>query len=251
MKILDKKIEDFFSLIVGKHPYNTVFSYNWLFVKSILGWYKLNQKKFKKAVVIDLGGGNCPYFPIISKNIKRYISYDFYDKEEKLGKLWKEPLINSPVVKIKPNWIVSNQVLPEITDVDSYFQKIKQLSGDNTKLLITAPFIQPLGNNDRLRLSPWEIKNKLKMIGFKIDEYKNCGYFFISMATSFNMLLVQKNDYGVEKPSSSIVVIKALILSPLIAIINLFGLFLDKLLPLKRMPANIIIVASKAKENDL
>jgi len=250
-----KKISELYDLIIGVHPFNTIVSYNWIYVRNIVKWFKLYDELFKEKIIIDYGAGNAPYFSIIEKNIKEYYALDFYDNPLKENKLTKIPLNSDgsipQILNAKANVIISNQVIVEVENHNLYFKEINKISNIGTKLFLTTPFIQTLGLNDKFRVSPFYINGHLNRIGYQITDYKTAGYLFSGMALSFNMCLVLKNKYDFKFGKFEYSIVNSIVFAPIIGLINITATLLDRLVPFYRTPSNFLIIAEKISNEPL
>lgn len=252
--LFNEKLIGIHNLIIGKHPFNTVFSYNWIYVHNIVKWFRHYNQLFEGKTIVDYGAGNAPYFSIIENNVKEYYALDFYNDPIKKNKLTQISLGLDGIIPQNPDLsadvIISNQVILEIEDQKLYFDEIFKISKIGTKLFLTTPFIQTLGFNDKLRVSPYYIKKHLDRIGYEIIDYKTAGYFFSGMALSFNMCLIQKNKYDLKSEKSEYSVMNSIIFTPVIFIVNVIGTLLDRVFPLYRMPSNFLIIAEKRRNKN-
>ncbi len=248
MKNLSKNL---FLFLYGQHPYATIFSWNWLYVRKIVGWYKENLSIFRKKVVIDYGAGTSPYYGLIKNDVARYVALDFYDKDidtagiEKI-KLCEDGSIPS-LVTGEADVILSNQVIMEVDSLEKYFSNVNKLSKKGSKLFLTSPFMQTLGPNDNFRISPAYINKILKRNGFELLKYSTAGYFFVGAGLSLNMAMILKNEYNFNK-EPAVSIRRMIIFTPLIFLVNILSIALDKIFPLYRSPSNFLIIAEK---NDL
>lgn len=66
------------NLILGIHPNNTIFSFNWHNVRFIKSFIERECSKIDKPeiVVADIGGGRSPYYDYFADLIKEYICVD-------------------------------------------------------------------------------------------------------------------------------------------------------------------------------
>jgi hypothetical protein len=245
MKNLSK---NFFLLLYGQHPYVTIFSWNWLYVRKIAYWYRENLSIFRNKVVIDYGAGTSPYYGLIKDDVSKYIALDFYDNDIKTKGIEKIKLCNDgsipSLVMGEADVILSNQVIMEVDSLEKYFSNINKLSKKGSKLFLTSPFMQTLGPNDNFRISPAYISKILKRNGFELLKYSTAGYFFVGAGLSWNMAMILKNEYNFNK--ESVVSIKKMIFfTPIIFLTNILSIGLDRISPLYRSPSNFLIIARK------
>jgi hypothetical protein len=254
---MKKKIKSFLhalsNLIYGKHPHNTVFAWNYLFVRKNIAWARKYGKEFKSAIVVDYGCGNLPYYSYFRTHADIYYALDFSflsKINDKVTYITLNPDGGIPVESIaeleKSELVLSFQVCSELENPERYFSEITKIARRGTKVLITTIFGQTvLGNNDRLRVSPCNMGILLRKLGFKVLVYEPGGFFFTGMAVSFNLLLITKNKYDYNSSGISRSGIRQILFTPAVLIINVLALFFDFLFPLKRSPCQYLIVAEK------
>jgi hypothetical protein len=240
--------------IYGRHPHNTIFSWNYLFTRKNIKWARKFSKEFKSRVVIDYGCGNLPYYPFFRPYADVYYALDFYfhgnTEEEKISPIVLNNDGSIPAVSVdelkKSDLILSFQVCSELETPEYYFSEIAKIAHPGTKILVTTVFGQTvLGNNDKLRMSPYLLAIILRNIGFKILVYEPGGFFFAGAAVSLNLLLTTKNEYDYSLSDIKQSKIKRFLFTPVVFMINVLALVFDFFIPLKRSPCQYLIIAEK------
>jgi hypothetical protein len=68
-------------LILGRHPDNIIFSFNYQNVRHINQFIKSNKCNIfgNKNILIDIGSGSSPYYPIFSDVVQEYVAIDTAD----------------------------------------------------------------------------------------------------------------------------------------------------------------------------
>lgn len=245
-------IKKIVNLILGIHPNNTVFSWNFLFTRKNIVWLKKYNSLLENSDIIDYGCGKCPYFPYLEPFTSNYYALDFHFNEQVNQNKIKQVCLDSnggiPDIVPKVDVILSLQVVVEVEDLDYYFSQINNKSKLGTRLFITSPWgMSATGYNDRFRISPYAIVSFLQRYGYEVIHYDSSGYFFSSMGLSLNLLLITENEYDIYNSKVIFSKIKTVIFTPLIFVVNLLSLCLDKLFPLKKSPANWILIAKKIR----
>lgn len=254
INLIDLAINKAYNFINRTPTNRTIFSYNWLFSRHIVKSFKTHKDLFKDKVVCDYGAGSAPYYKLINDVLKQYIALDFYKKTTVDDKLTRKPLASDGAVPEdlhqNADVIISNQVFVELDDINLYFDEMVKLTRPGAHIFITMPFIQTLGANDKFRVSPFLINKKLEERNFEAIEYSPCGHFFSGFGMTLNMAIILKNKYDFKTGEVKLSQRKGLLFAPLFAVINVISLILDKIMPLRRVPANFLIVAKKNGANN-
>ncbi|UBF27345.1 class I SAM-dependent methyltransferase [Kovacikia minuta CCNUW1] len=76
--LLKKVVERYQHLILGRHPNNTIFSFNYHNVRHInrFLWATRNQLPGNALTLVDVGAGKSPYYPIFAELVEDYIAID-------------------------------------------------------------------------------------------------------------------------------------------------------------------------------
>ena len=250
----------FVRLLYGVHPRQTMLAWNWLFTRSLIRWVKRYARPSSGAprVALDYGCGKLPYYPWIAPRVDVYYALDFPDQLRRLpdaANVRRVPL--APDGGIPPGvpqatLLLSFQVLMEVDNPQRYLDRLAAHAAPGATLLLTTPWGMPAaGDNDRCRLSPYHVAELLRRAGFELAAYRPAGYLFTGAALSLNLLLVCKNRYDLRTSAVTFSPGKALIFAPIVAIGNALAVALDALIPLRRAPANYLIVARKAAAETL
>jgi hypothetical protein len=249
---LIRRISDF---VYGRHPYNTIFSWNYLFTRKNIAWAKKYSEEFKGRIVTDYGCGNLPYYTFFKPYADIYYALDFHcpdtaSLEKKISYIALNDdgsIPGTSVHELKKNELVlSFQVCNELENIEFYFSEIDKITDRGSILLITTIFgMTTLGDNDRLRVSPYSLKKKLRKAGFNVLIYEPGGFYFSGITATLNLLLVSKNRYDYDSSDIERSKLKTILLTPLVFILNVLSMFLDFILPLKRSPCQYLIIAEK------
>jgi len=234
--------------ILGVHPYNTIFNYNWTIIRPIVQTLEDNKHIFSGKVV-DLGAGRSPYYNIIEKNSTMYISLDYPNQFSKnderdiimvAGSIEKIPLSDRSV-----NAVLCTQALLYVADPRSAIHEIFRILDYGGYAFLSVPHISPINGEpyDYYRFTPDGLQQLANTAGFNITQIHTQGKLFGSFALCFAMNLILSPIK--QKESMYIITRRQLIFAPLIAAVNLLAYILDKLLPFTRTPTNIIIIIQK------
>jgi hypothetical protein len=245
------QLRKLYDLAYGRHPYQNILSWNYLFTRKNLLWVKKYAEALSGATIADYGCGKLPYYDLFEPYTEQYLALDFHpDKDPSKRKAVYVPLNPDggiPEGVPKADLILSFQVLPEVDSLAYYLSQVRSIATEGARVMITSPWgMTALGNNDKLRISPYAVASALKELGFEIIAYEAAGYFFAAAGLSLNLLLATKNRYDVASPKVEFSKVKVALFTPFILLINALSLILDFMLPLNRSPSNWLIVAKKA-----
>lgn len=239
-------------LIIGKHPYNTIFSYNYHNIRPILHFFKKFASQYKetdKKIIIDVGGGSSPYFKILEKISKKYYVVDFKNampKNEERNIIQTEGQaedlqFNSEYADI----VISNQVLEHVNDERTAVKEAHRVLKNGGVFTGSVPHISPihLEPNDYRRFTSFGIIKLLKERGFTNIKIEGNGGVFKSIAL---LLLMDTFLYKNKGKNQKFNTAKHFIFVPITFLINLSCLIADKLFQNKeRSPSNYCWTAEK------
>ncbi len=237
---------------MGKHPYNTMFSYNYHNIRDILRFFKEFTARYHKAdkkIIIDVGGGRSPYFDFFNDISEKYYVVDFKSampESENRNIVQIEGTAEQLVFDSEyADIILSNQVLEHVNDerlaVKEAFRVLKK-GGTFTG---SVPHISPihLEPNDYRRLTSFGIIKLLKENGFINIKIKSNGGVYKSIAL---LLLMDGFLYKNTGKNQKFNTTKHFLFAPLTFMINLTCLIADKIFKNKqRSPSNYCWTAEK------
>jgi ubiquinone/menaquinone biosynthesis C-methylase UbiE len=239
-------------LILGKHPDNTIFSFNYQNVRHISKFIKINRCNFSgnKNILIDIGSGSSPYFPVFSDIVQDYVAIDSSDSLPKnesrpirqiIGFAEQLPLDNSSA-----DIVLSNQVLEHVLDPIKAVSEMYRVLKPNGLCIGSVPHISPvhLEPYDFRRYTDLGLEKLLKDAGFINIKIEGNGgvYSSVALMIAMDWMLTSRQEGKPQGFSTS----RALFLSPIVGFMNALALILDKILGNKnRTPANLCWTASK------
>jgi SAM-dependent methyltransferase len=246
-------LQGFYNFVLGQHPNNTVFSFNWHNVRHITRFLRKESAYLAGTdyVLADIGGGLSPYYSIFAAQVGAYICVDrarhFSQSDARpmtrvIGTAERIPLSNSSV-----DIVLCNQVLEHILDVDDAMREMYRILRPGGLLLGSVPHISPvhLEPYDFRRFTDLGLRKLLTAHGFEQVTISGSGGVFSAAALMVSMdLLLSRREEGRPQRFASTA---AFLLSPLIAFINISGLLLDSVVGNRnRSAANLCWSARKA-----
>lgn len=240
------------NLILGVHPNNTLFSFNWHNVRHINTFYRKIHDILPETnlVVADIGSGKSPYYTYFSPKCREYIAVDMEDTlptdeirqiRQILGTAENIPLDDNSV-----DVIICNQVLEHVIDPIKSVQEIYRVLRPSGLFFGSVPHISPI------HLEPYDFRRytALGMIQLldqadfeRIHVEGNGGVFStVAFIIAMDMLLSKRKESEGQRFNSTL----AALIFPLIGLLNIMGLLADKVYgDKKRTPANLCWSASK------
>lgn len=225
IKLIISKIIYFIYRIGGINPFFNIFHHQYL------ATYLLNRdlkRKFKtiKGKLLDVGCGMKPYKRYVDNTVE-YLGVDVY-AESKADKL----MVNGREIPYEDNcfdWIISTNAIEHIPELDFVIDEIKRVSKSDAEFLITIPFMfhehgKPY---DFRRFSRFGIEEYFKSKDFLILDTKISG----GIGTYLVVGLLDWLDITLS--SFRIGVVLKVLLAPIylliVPLINIFGIFLNKI----------------------
>jgi len=239
-------------VILGKHPYNTIFSYNYHNIRPIVRFMKKAADKVptQNNVLVDIGAGQVPYFSIFSSVCNEYIAVDMEGSlpendprsiTQKTGMAEDLPLSSDSA-----DVVLSNQVLEHVLDPIKAVAESHRILKPGGLFIGSVPHISPvhLEPYDFRRYTDLGLKKLLEEAGFiNIQIEGNSGVFgAVAFMLNMDFMMSLRKESREQKFSSA----KAIIFSPLVGLLNLGALVLDTLLGNKqRSPSNLCWMSQK------
>ncbi|MBT8196101.1 MAG: class I SAM-dependent methyltransferase [Bacteroidia bacterium] len=240
-----------YNLIVGIHPNNTIFSYNYHNVSHILKFLKKQRSLVKaNSVLIDVGAGLSPYYSIFSELVGKYISVDMEESlpkdesraiEQRIGMAEKLPL-DDEIADV----VMSNQVLEHVLDPIKSAEESYRVLKKGGVFIGSVPHISPvhLEPYDFRRYTDLGLKQLLENVGFTNIHIEGNGgvHRAAALMVLMDWMLSKRKDSKGQKFNG----IKSFILFPLVGLINIMAIIFDFVFgDKKRSPANLCWIAYK------
>ncbi|MBK8443139.1 MAG: methyltransferase domain-containing protein [Sphingobacteriales bacterium] len=244
-----------YKILMGEHPNNTIFFFNFHNVRHINRFLKrqipILQQRGNKNILVDVGAGKSPYYPWFKNYLQEYVAIDV---EGALPAQENRPMVRQisafaeklPLPNDYADIILSNQVLEHVIDPVQAVQEKFRILKSGGIYIGSVPHLSPvhLEPYDFRRFTDLGVKQLLENAGFINIKIEGSGgiYTAIALILSMDWMLSKRKD-GKEQKFSAV---RALLLSPLVAFLNVSSLILDKILgDKKRSPANLCWTAYK------
>ena len=237
---------------MGQHPYVTIFSYNYYYVKAIVCFFKELVSKFNKTekkIIIDVGCGISPYFKIFQDISDKYYAIDFktaLPKNEDRNIIQIEGTAEK--LDFKSNYadiIISNQVLEHVNDEKLAVKEAYRVLKKGGTFAGSLPHISPihLEPYDYRRFTSFGIIKLLKDAGFTNIKIESNGGVYNTVAY---LILTNWFLYKNKGKNQKFSIIKHFLFAPITFFINFTSILADKIFQNKhRSPANYCWSAEK------
>ncbi len=241
-----------YSFVIGKHPYNTIFSFNFHNIKHLVEFNKtlVNKNIIKDNLsFLDVGGGASPYFGIYKKKIKNFYVLDFkesFPKNERRKITQIEGVAeNIPFENESFDVVLFNQVLEHVNDDKKTISEVFRVLKKGGLIIGSAPHISPihLEPHDFRRYTEFGLKKLLEEHHFKQIQIESNGGIYKTLALILLMdWFMSVNKGGKQKFK----MLKHFLLFPVTGAINFISLILDFISVNKhRSPTNYCWTAIK------
>lgn len=248
MKALFLKLYFF---ILGKHPRNTVFSYNYVNVRHINRFLRKQASSLNTELTIaDIGAGQCPYFPQFKNHCKIYYAVDFKDSLPQNP----DPIIqciegtaekiNLPDESV--DVLISNQVLEHVISPEQSVSEFYRILKPGGLFIGSVPHVSPihLEPYDYRRYTEYGILQLFDSTGFKEIQIEGNGGVFQSATLMITMDFVLSKHQN-QKPQK-FSAFRSFVFFPLIGFLNVHAILMDTILGnKKRSPSNYCWTARK------
>lgn len=238
--------------ILGKHPNNTICSFNYHNVSHINKFLSEVQNSLEAEIcLVDVGAGKSPYYSFFSSKVSEYIAVDMEASLPKVesrnirqvaGFAEEIPLENSIA-----DVVLSNQVLEHVNDPVKTVSEIYRLLKPNGKFIGSVPHISSvhLEPYDYRRYTDFGVEQLLKDAGFTNIRIDQSGgvYSATALMIAMDWMLTPR----IENEPQGFSMNRALLLAPIVGFMNVMGLLLDKVTSSKkrRSFANLCWIAEK------
>lgn len=241
-----------YNFIMGEHPHNTIFSYNYHNIKSILKFFKQFVSQFNntdKKIIIDVGGGRSPYYEFFKNISQKYIVVDFkesFPENDERNITQIEGMAEKLEFEAEfADIIMSNQVLEHVKDENLAVKESYRVLKTGGIFVGSVPHISPihLEPYDYRRFTYYGLKKLLEENGFINIKIESNGGVFKSASVLLLMdCFLKKDDKKGQRFNTS----KHFIFAPLTFFINLSSLIADAIFKNKlRSPSNYCWTAVK------
>ncbi len=242
-------------LLLGRHPRNTIGSFNYVNVRHVRTFLERQAAALPAhdLVFLDVGAGRSPYRQCFAGKIGRYLAVDVEESlpsnggggtgiEYHIGTAESIPLPEASV-----DVVLFNQVLEHVLDPDASLSEIGRVLKPGGILLGSVPHLSPV------HLEPYDFRRytdlglrqmllKHRFTEISID-FSGSVYSSAALLVCMDWMLSRRQP---DKPQQFCTG-RALLLSPLVATINVLALAGDALLPNSwRSAANLCWFAKKA-----
>src|SRR3972149_10110303 len=163
-----------YGLVLGKHPNNTIFAFNFHNVRHLNNFLKGFRKSLsRKCVIVDVGAGGSPYHSIFSDIASRYIAIDVLGSLPRTKMRQIEYIAGFaekiPLMDLTADVVLCNQVLEHVKDPSSAVDEIFRILKPGGLFVGSAPHVSPvhLEPDDFRRFTDLGINKLLKDAGYK------------------------------------------------------------------------------------
>lgn len=237
--------------ILGRRPFNTIFSFNYHNISHIVKYLKKASEQIQPgSTIVDVGAGYSPYYELFQHKAAKYIAVDFVASlpPNESRNIIQVPGTSEklPLETESADVILSNQVLEHVIDerlsVSESFRVLKK----GGVFIGSVPHISPihLEPYDYRRFTNYGLKLLFEEAGFKIISIEGNGGVHRAMALSVTMdWFLTTHKEGEPQVFRSR---RHFLLFPITGFVNVLAMLLDYLIgDRKRSPSNYCWIAVK------
>ena len=236
--------------LLGRHPRNTLFSFNYHNVRHITAFLKRSAEWLPAdgMTFLDIGAGACPYHALFANHAARYIAIDTADglpDDDRRGiEFMRGSAESLPLADATVDCVLFNQVLEHVADPERSLSEISRVLKPGGRLLGSVPHISPvhLEPGDYRRYTDLGLRQLLERHQFTEIVIEGNGGVYCTAALLLTMdWMLSRRCEGQPQEFS---VNRAFWLSPLVGLVNLSAQAADALFGDKgRSPANLCLAA--------
>jgi SAM-dependent methyltransferase len=239
-----------YTAVMGVHPHNTVFSYNFHNVRHITSFLQsvASSLPFGNLNILDVGGGTSPYLDIFRDKTSRYVVVDVDLQAHPTAWPVRGLAEALPFVSEQFDIVLSNQVLEHVRDERVAVLEAFRVLRPGGLFVGSVPHFSPihLEPHDYRRLTSLGLENLLLSAGFTDIAIEGNGGVGRALALSLLMdLYLSPYDKGKPQQFDTR---KHLALFPLNGLVNVAGIVWDSISgDRKRSPSNYCWRSTKPK----
>jgi len=242
-------------LILGQHPNNTFFSYNWHNVRHINKFNRIfvQSQAGQRFHIADIGGGKSPYYPLFAPICDRFTTVDMADAlpenetrpiHQVTGIAEDIPLDDGTV-----DLVLCNQVLEHVSDPEKACEEIYRILKPGGIFIGSVPHVSPihLEPHDYRRYTQPGLQELLQRSGYREPHIEgNCGVFSsAAFMISMDMIMSRRKEGEPQQMNDLLLALTF----PLVGLMNILGLATDALTGNRgRTPSNLCWTAVKPNQ---
>jgi SAM-dependent methyltransferase len=220
--------------VLGRHPDNTVCAFNYHNVRHVRDFMRrVGSRLPMGAVVVDVGAGHSPYYPAFLDRAGRYVAVDLAEAlpAEEPRKIEQRPgnAEALPLESASADLVLSNQVLEHVEDPMAAVAEAFRVLRPGGVFAGSVPHVSPvhLEPHDYRRFTDLGLERILRDAGFDGVRIESSGGAFRAAALLVCMDLVMTPRHPTRPQGFRHG--RALLLAPVVALLNLCGSVLDRL----------------------
>lgn len=233
-------------VVLGNHPHNTVFSFNYHNVRHVVGWMRdVGHQVGPVDLVVDVGGGAAPYRRYIQAG--RYVVVDLEDTTHAGVEYLPGAAEDLPVADGSVDVVVMNQVLEHVVDPVKVVAEARRVLKPGGWFVGSVPHVSPvhLEPHDYQRYTDLGLRQLLD--GFEDVRVDGSGGPFTAAALLITMdWMVSKRDGGPQRNPPW----HPLVFAPVVGLLNVVAGWLDRVRETGRCPANLCWSAVAGRIDD-
>lgn len=231
-----------------EHEFKPTIWHPYYFIRKGLVVKISEYKHFLTGRMLDFGCGSKPYRSIIQ--VDEYIGVDYNGEGHLHDNEQIDIFYDGKTIPVEANNFdsaLTSEVFEHVFNLEEILQELHRVLKPGAHILITCPFVWKEHEipNDFARYTRFALKNLLENSGFVVEVEDKTGNFVEAV---FQLQVLYLYDHLFPKVQK-IPLIRPLFKLFFIAVPNIFGRMLSRVLPLsKTMYLNNVIVARNVKQ---
>ena len=241
LRIFRKRLNDLFRFSL----FNPVFLELWTLKRALSG-----ARRYFKGILIDVGCGEKPFYPVIRPFVDRYFGVEipttYAEVNRKVQVLMKNFIL--PFKPCSADTVLLTQVLEHTYEPVRLLASIKPVLKDDAYLVVTVPKSNPVHEEpyDYFRYTPFSLRKMMDDAGLETVSLSVTSTFGHMFFQTFLAWLGRKLQFS---RSIKTYILKAVFIIPVSFIVNCCGVAIGSLMIDERETLDYIVVARKKKSD--
>lgn len=206
-----------------------------------------DRSREARGILLDVGCGRKPYEALFRPYVRRYLGLEYSpasgyrgNRADLCGDAQSLPLRSASI-----DTVLATELLEHVRDPGAVVGEIARVLRPGGIVLCTAPFVYPVHErDDYYRYAPRGVATLLERHGLEVIEVRSLSGTGLTLAVLFNLFWFDIGFLWTKWLYPIGVILRPLLLV-LLAVVNLVGWVLERVLPSTHLSFNHLTVAKK------